>query len=120
MKLANPVVGLAGLLACITFLAGGAGAEEFKLTLPLGLQEQAANIPDDNPLTPEKIALGKQFFWDKRWSKSGTVACISCHLPAHAWSDPRQFSTRFDGGPTPRHSPTVINRLFSSDQTYSG
>lgn len=56
-----------------------ADAAEFKLTLPLGLQEQAAWMPDDNPLTPEKIALGKQLFWDKRWSRNGTVACVSCH-----------------------------------------
>ena len=32
------------------------------MTLRLGLQEHAAYIPDDNPLTPEKIALGKQLF----------------------------------------------------------
>src|SRR2546428_9938563 len=48
-----------------------------KVTLALGLQEQAAYIPDDNPLTPEKIALGKKFFWDRRWSANGTVACVS-------------------------------------------
>jgi len=58
-------------------------AADFKLLLPLGLQEQAAYVPDDNPLTPEKIALGKQFFWDKRWSRNGTVACVSCHDPNH-------------------------------------
>jgi cytochrome c peroxidase len=116
----STVTALAGALLFVGLLADTAGAAEFKLKLPLGLQEQAANVPADSPLTPEKIALGKQLFWDKRWSKNGTVACVSCHLPDHGWSDPRQFSTRFDGGPTPRHSPTLINRLFSSDQTYSG
>jgi cytochrome c peroxidase len=114
------MAGLAGVLLGVAVLADSATAAGFKLTLPLGLQEHAANVPDDNPLTAEKIALGKQFFWDKRWSKNGTVACVSCHLPEHAWADPRPLSTRFDGGPTPRHSPTLINRLFSSAQTYSG
>jgi hypothetical protein len=71
------------------------------------LQEQAAYLPEDNPLTLEKIALGKQLFWDKRWSQNGTVACVSCHDPNHGWADPRQFSSRFDGKPTPRHSPTL-------------
>jgi Di-haem cytochrome c peroxidase len=56
----------------------GVTGTEWTLRLPLGLQEQAAYIPDDNPLTPEKIALGKQLFWDKRWSRNGTVACVSC------------------------------------------
>jgi cytochrome c peroxidase len=97
-----------------------AGAAEFTLPMPLGLQEEAAWMPADNPLTPEKIALGKQLFWDKRWSRNGTVACVSCHDPKHGWADPRRFSVRFDGKPTPRHSPTLVNRLFSDEQQWTG
>jgi len=95
-------------------------AADFKLKLPAGLQEDAAQIPDDNPITPEKVALGKKFFWDKRWSASGTVACVSCHRADHGWSDSRRFSTDFAGQPTPRHTPTIINRLFSDQQHWSG
>ena len=67
------------LLLFVLVLVVGAHGAEYKLQLPLGLQEQAAYTPEDNPLTPEKIALGKRFFWDKRWSRNGTVACVSCH-----------------------------------------
>ena len=102
------------LFFAAVLLCGAADAAEFKLSLPLGLQEQAANIPADNPITAEKVALGKMFFWDKRWSRNGTVACVTCHEPTHGWADPRQFSLRFDGKPTPRHSPTVVNRLFNT------
>ena len=98
----------------------GAAASDFKLPLPLGLQEQAAYVPDDNALTAEKIALGKQLFWDTRWSRNGTLACVSCHDPRHGWADARQFSVRFDGKPTPRHSPTLVNRLFSDTQQWAG
>ena len=108
------------LALVIAFTTSGAEASDFVLRLPLGLQEQAAWIPDDNPLTAEKIALGKQLFWDKRWSRNGTVACVSCHDPGRGWADPRQFSARFDGKPTPRHSPTVVNRLFSVEQQWAG
>ena len=104
----------------VTVGAPLAEAGDFTLKLPLGLQEQAAWIPDDNPLTAEKIALGKQLFWDKRWSRNGTVACVSCHDPSHGWADPRRFSARFDGKPTPRHSPTLVNRLFSVEQQWAG
>jgi len=93
---------------------------EEKLKLPLGLQRDAAFIPDDNLQTPEKIALGKMFFWDKRHSASGTVACVSCHQANHGWSDPRQFSINFAGKPMPRHSPTIVNRLFSDQQLWTG
>ena len=108
------------VLAVLLLLTASVHAADFKLRLPLGLQEQAAYIPDDNPLTAEKIALGKKFFWDKRWSRNGTIACVSCHDPNHAWADPRQFSLRFDGKPTPRHSPTLVNRLFSDVQQWAG
>jgi len=108
------------LLFLLLFATAVAGAADFKLRLPLGLQEQAAYVPNDNPLTPEKIALGKQFFWDKRWSRNGTIACVSCHDPNHGWADSRQFSLRFDGKPTPRHSPTLVNRLFSDIQQWAG
>ena len=108
------VVWLGAILVVIVGGGGGQAADQ-KLHLPLGLQEQAAFIPDDNPLTPEKIALGKQFYWDKRWSKSGTVACVSCHQPDHGWTDPQQFSTNFEGKPTPRRAPAIVNRLFSDN-----
>jgi cytochrome c peroxidase len=72
------------------------------------------------PDADHRRALGKQFFWDKRWSRNGTVACVTCHDPDHAWADPRQFSARFDGARTPRHSPTLVNRLFSDLQQWAG
>jgi cytochrome c peroxidase len=59
-------------------------------------------------------------FWDKRWSRNGTVACVSCHDPQHGWADPRQFSVTFEGKPTARHSPTLINRLYSAQQQWTG
>src|SRR5918995_4831031 len=110
------------LLSVVLFLvfAPPAPAADFKLKLPLGLQAQAAYVPDDNPLTAEKIALGKQLFWDKRWSRNGTIACVSCHDPGHGWADPRKVSLRFDGKPTLRHSPTLVNRLFSDAQQWTG
>jgi len=108
---------LAGIL--IIVVATGEAAERGP-KLPLGLQEQAAFLPEDNPPTPEKIALGKQFFWDRRWSKSGAVACVSCHQPGHGWADPERFSTNFEGKPTHRRAPTIVNRLFSDRQLWTG
>ncbi|MGH6690428.1 MAG: cytochrome-c peroxidase, partial [Gammaproteobacteria bacterium] len=102
------------VLGCAT-----AGAQR-ALTVPLGLDGQAAFVPDDNRPTPDKIALGKQLFWDKRWSKSGTVACVNCHQPNHGWTDAQRFSTNFAGKPTPRRAPTLVNRLFSDRQLWTG
>src|SRR6185437_1388347 len=54
--------------------------------------------PADNPLTPEKVDLGKQLFFDKRLSKDGTMACESCHLPDKGWTDGKALSTKVGGG----------------------
>src|SRR5262249_3038289 len=108
------------LIAALVLQLGWSTAADFKLTLPAGLQEDAAQIPADNPITPAKGALGQKFFWDKRWSAAGTVACVSCHRPDHGWSDSRAYSPDFAGRPSPRHTPTIINRLFSDQQHWSG
>ena len=43
-------------------------------------------IPEDNPLTPEKIELGGLLFFDARLSADGSLACVSCHLPDQGWA----------------------------------
>jgi cytochrome c peroxidase len=95
-------------------------AQSVILPLPLGLQEQTLIIPEHNPLTAEKIALGKQIFFDSRWSKNQTVSCATCHSPQHGWSDPRPLSIDHDGKPTRRHAPTIINRAFSRVEGWAG
>lgn len=35
-------------------------------TVPVGLESELLKIPEDNPLTPEKVALGWQLFYDPR------------------------------------------------------
>ena len=49
----------------------------FELTLPLGLDAGAQYIPANNPLTAEKIALGRQLYFDKRLSADNSVSCAS-------------------------------------------
>src|SRR5262245_60047509 len=54
--------------------------------------------PPDNPLTPEKIALGAKLFADPRLSGKGDVSCASCHQPARAFTDGRRRA-RVHSGP---------------------
>jgi cytochrome c peroxidase len=95
-------------------------AGTWSMTLPLGLQAGSAYIPDDNPMSADKIALGKLLYFDARLSKDGTIACATCHNPFHGFTDPARTSAgvgRLLGG---RNSPTVINRLFSAEQFWDG
>lgn len=49
-------------------------------------------LPADNPLTEEGVALGRQLFHDARLSRNETQSCASCHDQAHAFADARRFS----------------------------
>jgi cytochrome c peroxidase len=95
---------------------------KFGLRAPLGLELTSSTfyIPDDNPLSEEKVALGKRLFFDKSLSIDGTVSCASCHVPEKAFSDPNQFSIGIKGRTGTRQSPTLINRVFSQAQFWDG
>jgi cytochrome c peroxidase len=74
---------------------------------PAGLPEMKTS--DDNPLTPAKVHLGKQLFFDKRLSKDGSASCETCHVPEKGWTDGLKLSTKVGGGVNTRHSPTLWN-----------
>jgi len=46
-------------------------------------------VPPGNPMTPEKILLGKALFFEEQLSSDDTVACATCHLPDAGGGDPR-------------------------------
>ena len=61
-------------------------------TIPLGL-DLYMPVPEDNPMTSEKVELGRQLFRDRRLSRDGRVACVSCHDSRRAFSTPRPKRT---------------------------
>jgi len=72
------------------------------------------NTPDHNPVTNAGAALGRVLFYDKRLSANDTIACGSCHLQEHGFSDPAQFSVGFKGGKTKRHSMSLTNARYGA------
>ncbi len=81
--------------------AAPAASGEYKLRVPFGLDEGSLVIPDDNPLTKEKVELGRLLFFDKRLSKDNTIACASCHLAKFAFK-PESAGKRAGAARRPR------------------
>lgn len=78
------------------------------LEFPVWAQDQfPLNIPVDNPLTVEGVALGRRLFYEKALSDDFSMSCASCHQQEHAFSDPRQFSIGTDGSVGRRNSMAV-------------
>lgn len=92
----------------------------FELKIPLGLDPDAVYIPEDNPLTAEKVELGRKLYFDKRLSADNSVACATCHNPKFGFTDGQPVSTGIKGQKGGRSAPTVINRLFSKEQFWDG
>lgn len=100
--------------------SSASGQTPFQLTLPLGLEKDSLVIPEDNPLTKEKVELGKLLFFDKRLSANDTIACANCHMPSLAFTDGQPVSTGIHEQKGGRNAPTAINRVFSSAQFWDG
>lgn len=71
-------------------------------------------VPYDNPLTAEKIALGRRLFFDVSLSADRTIACASCHRPERAFSDTVAHSAGVRGRTTGRNAPTILNRAYGA------
>jgi cytochrome c peroxidase len=90
---------------------------------PLGLPP--IPIPADNPQTPEKVALGKKLFLDKRFSSTKQVACAECHHPEKAFTDsPLRTSEGIKVGGKAltgtRNAPTVVNAVYFETMFWDG
>jgi cytochrome c peroxidase len=105
----------AGLLAAAGVLSD-AGQEQ---STPLGLPP--VPIPENNPQTPEKIALGEKLYMEARFSTDGEVGCFTCHDPEKAFTDsPLKTSEGIEKLTGTRNSPTVINSAYFTTQFWDG
>lgn len=81
--------------------------EDYVLNLPTGFTPPP--IPEDNPLSSAKIALGKRLFEDVILSSDSSISCRSCHLPQLAFTDGQRLSVGVEGRIGKRNTPTLTN-----------
>ena len=90
----------------------------FTIEIPYGFPDM--QIPSDNPMTVEGIALGEKLFHDKILSGDGMQACASCHLQSAGFSDTNQFSTGIDGLIGDRNASVIINAGWNTSNFWDG
>jgi cytochrome c peroxidase len=77
-------------------------------------------INPKNAVSAEKIALGKQLYFDPRLSKSGTISCNSCHNLASGGVDNLSTSVGHKWTLGGRNSPTSLNAALHTSQFWDG
>jgi cytochrome c peroxidase len=86
---------------------------------PLGLPPTP--LPEDNPQTAEKIALGEKLFNDTRFSSTGDVSCATCHAVEKAFTDsPLSVSEGIQKLTGTRNAPTVVNAVYFDKMFWDG
>ncbi|MCI0712675.1 MAG: di-heme enzyme [Chloroflexi bacterium] len=85
--------------------------------LPPGFPESA--VPEDNPMTVEKVELGRYLFYDPRLSGNGVLSCSTCHIQGLAFTDGRAVSAGSTGETTPRNSMSLTNVTYNGTFTWA-
>lgn len=86
---------------------------------PRGLSTPPA-IPEDNPMSAEKVALGHQLFMDKRLSFDGSRSCYSCHQNHLGNADGRKQASGAGDKDLTRNTPTIWNVAYHQALYWDG
>jgi len=80
--------------------------------IPLGLPTSLP-VPDNNPLTPQKVGLGYRLFFDRRLSPNDTMSCAMCHIPAQGFTvNELRLAVGINGKTTKRNPPALYNVAY--------
>ena len=105
-------------LACAAATAAPPAAPaRFTWDLPQGFPEP--KVPPDNPMTVEKVDLGRHLFYDTRLSIDGTYACATCHRQVNAFTEGRRQAVGVSGDVHPRNSMGLTNVAYSPVLTWA-
>ncbi len=96
--------------------AGGTDAAPYEWQLPPGFATPV--VPADNPMTAEKVELGRRLFYDVRLSRNQTQSCASCHRQEIAFTDGRPHGIGATGAVHPRSSMSLANVAYASTLTW--
>lgn len=78
------------------------------------------DLPRDNPLIDERVALGKALFNETALSRDGTISCATCHVADSAFTDPRRFSLGVRGQVGTRNAMPLFNLAWKSSYFWDG
>jgi cytochrome c peroxidase len=113
-----------GWLAVGMMVMAGAGCDEdpasvasYDWDLPKGFPTPA--VPDDNPMSTEKVELGRRLFFDTRLSDNSTQSCGGCHKQENAFAESLLTSVGSTGQDHFRNAMSLTNVAYNTVQTWS-
>jgi len=77
-------------------------------------------VPQDNPLSAAKVALGQKLFTDKRLSGDSSFSCQDCHMPDHGFAVPVALGPAYPTQSERRNSPSLVNVAYNRPLIWDG
>lgn len=90
---------------------------EYDWGLPPGYPKP--KVPENNPMTAEKVELGRHLFYDKRLSENQTQSCATCHDQKLAFTDGKAHGLGSTGQEHPRGPMSIVNVGYLSVLTWA-
>ncbi len=78
------------------------------------------DLPRDNPLTVERVALGKTLFFDRQLSINNAQSCADCHSPEKAFTDGRRTARGAEGEFGMRNAMPLFNLAWKKEFFWEG
>jgi cytochrome c peroxidase len=93
--------------------------EHSRLGIPLSM-EFTQPIPTNLHFDPQRVALGRMLFDEKRLSADDSIACSNCHVLRAGGVDNLVSSTGINGAQGGINAPTVLNSGYNFVQFWDG
>lgn len=77
-------------------------------------------LPQEIPIDPETVALGKRLFHDARLSRDDSISCASCHSLSKGGADGLRRAVGILAQPSKVNVPTVFNSGLNFRQFWDG
>ena len=98
-------------------LATSSPRSSYEWNLPAGLPKPV--VPADNPMSAEKVELGRHLFYEKRLSVTGRHSCASCHEQKRAFTDGKLVGIGSTGERHSRNSMSLANIAYNPVLTWA-
>lgn len=106
-------------LSCLLWSCDSAKKTESTYQWPIISGFPKPQVPKNNPMSNEKVILGKALFFDKNLSANQQQSCESCHLQAFAFAENKKVSVGSTGSAHRRNAPALVNIAYNKTLTWA-
>ena len=115
MRFAGVLLGAWFVLSAV--IAGGQQTSAYHWDLPRWAAPPI--VPADNPMSNEKVTLGRYLFYDKRLSLNQKFSCATCHQQRFGFTDEKATAVGSTGERHPRRASTLTNVGYNTVLTWA-